>query len=806
MFRISNLRDFCAFLGCLLILYPWTASPLQARNRKGDKLVKQGKIAEDKRDYDTALEFFEQALITDPSDAGYRILVQRMRFFSSQKHVDDGRRIRTQGDLEKALDEFMKAIQKDPSSAIAIQEWNKTQEMLEREKATGPQAGNDRGLTLSQRAAKEAEERIGSMLAPPELKPINRTIQSLKMNSQPPRVLYETLGKLAGLNVVFDPQYQNTSGRQSYNVELNNASIESALDYLAVLTKTFWKPLTENTVFVAEDNVTKRRDYDDDVVKVFYVQNATSVQEFQEISVAVRSLTEIRRVYTYNAQKAILIRGTVDQVALAEKLIKDLDKPKAEVVVDVIVMEANRGRTRDLAATLQSGTTTGIKLPVTFSPRSALGSPAAPSTDTSTTDTGTGSNVRLSNIGKVQLKDFSTTLPGALLSAILTDRSTRVLQSPQVRASDGQKVSLRIGDKIPIATGSFQPGIGGVGAGVSPLVSTQFNFTEVGVNVDMTPQVHGTDEVTLKISVEISTVRDRVDLGGISQPIIGQRKSETELRLREGEVNILGGLTNAQDSKLVSGIPGIVNVPVLGRLFGSENVEKTQQELLIAVVPRIVRTPGYSEDNMRAIYSGTEQNIRVIYGAKKEDLKPVAAAPVATPPPAPAAAVPPQAAKPPALSPSAVSTGPQATTPAPGPMTLSWVPGNDVNAAPGTPISLSLQATNAPNLFAATPIRIKFDPTKLRLNDAEQGDLMTRDGMRTTLSKDIRNDTGEATISVSRNPGAAGVSGSGGIISLRFTALGRGTATVVVEQIGLQDSQQQNIGVAPPQPVKVNLQ
>lgn len=798
MFRISNLREFCALLGCLLTLYPFAVTPLEARNRKGDKLVKQGKIAEDKRDYDTALEFFEQALSTDPVDAGYRILVQRMRFYSSQKHVDDGRRIRTEGDLEKALDEFMKAIQKDPSSAIAIQEWNKTQEMIEREKTAGAQAASNRGLTLSQRAAKEAEERIGSMLAPPELKPINRTIQSLKMNSQPPRVLYETLGKLAGLNVVFDPQYQNTSGRQNYNVELNNASIESALDYLAVLTKTFWKPLTENTVFVAEDNVTKRRDYDDDVVKVFYVQNATSVQEFQEISVAVRSLTEIRRVYTYNAQKAILIRGTVDQVALAEKLIKDLDKPKAEVVVDVIVMEANRGRTRDLAATLQSGSTTGIKLPVTFSPRSSLGSPAS-STSTTTTDTGTGTNVRLSNIGKVQLKDFSTTLPGALLSAILTDRSTRVLQSPQVRASDGQKVSLRIGDKIPIATGSFQPGIGGVGAGVSPLVSTQFNFTEVGVNVDMTPQVHGTDEVTLKISVEISTVRDRVDLGGISQPIIGQRKSETELRLREGEVNILGGLTNAQDSKLVSGVPGIVNVPVLGRLFGSENVERTQQELLIAVVPRIVRTPGYSEDNMRAVYSGTEQNIRVMYSPRKEEVKPPAPA-AAAPPPAPAAV------KPPAVSPSAVSSGPQSTTPAPGPMTLSWVPGNEVSAAPGTPVSLSLQATNAPNLLAVTPIRIKFDPTKLRLNDAEQGDLMTRDGMRTTLSKDIRNDTGEATISVSRNPGAAGVSGSGGIISLRFTALARGTSMVIVEQIGLQDAQQQGIGVAPPQPVKVNLQ
>src|SRR5499427_64474 len=211
--------------------------------------------------------------------------------------------------------------------------------MLEEEKQTGKAGGPDRGLTPSEKAQKEEQKRLDSMLPPPELKPITRLITTLKMNNQPPKVLYDTVGKLAGINVVFDSQYQS-QGKQ-YNIDLSNTSLEQALDYLAVLTKTFWKPISANTIFVTEDNVTKRRDYEDNVVKVFYIKNATSVQEFQEIVTAVRSVSDVRRMFTYNAQNAVMVRDTVDKVALVEKLFHDMDKPKAEVVVDMIVMEAN---------------------------------------------------------------------------------------------------------------------------------------------------------------------------------------------------------------------------------------------------------------------------------------------------------------------------------------------------------------------------------------------------------------------------------------------------------------------------------
>ena len=217
------------------------------------------------------------------------------------------------------------------------------------------------------------------MLAPPVLKPMTAVIPMLKMNNQPPKVLYDTVGKLAGINVVFDSQY--TAPGRNFNVDLTNVTMDQAFDYLATLTRTFWKPLNASTIFVAEDNVTKRRDYEDDVVKVFYVNNTTSVQEFQEIATAIRTVAEIRRVFTYNAQRAMIVRDTVDKVALAEKLVHDLDKPKSEVVVDVFVMQANSERTRDLAATIASAGTAGLNVPITLF--------ATPPGTTTTTTTGT---------------------------------------------------------------------------------------------------------------------------------------------------------------------------------------------------------------------------------------------------------------------------------------------------------------------------------------------------------------------------------------------------------------------------------
>ena len=382
----------------------------------------------------------------------------------------------------------------------------------------------------------------------------------------------------------------------------------------------------------------------------------------------------------------------------------------------------------------------------------------------------------MSALGRLSTSQFTTTLPGALLKAMLSDSRTKVLNNPQVRASDGQKVTLKIGNRIPYATGSFQTNT------ASALVSTQFNYADVGVNVDLTPQVHSADEVTLHVEVTVSSVQQYIDIGGISQPVIGQRSNVADIRLREGEVNILGGLSQTQDSTTVNGLPGLVNIPVLGKwLFGSEHKDQLRGELMIALIPHIVRTPDYTAENLRGIYVGTDQVVKLNYAPKTGEANSAAPAPAA-PPPGAASIFGPQPAAPapvPAASP-AISVA--------GPARVTFLPAS-VQAATGATVTVSIQADSVANLSAVSPLRIKYDPELLRLDDIVPGDLFTRAGVNPASVKDIRNDAGEASLTVTRPPTAAGVSGSGTIAVLTFTATGNGEAPLTISEVSLKDLQ-----------------
>src|SRR5271166_6377114 len=334
MIRCNSLRGLAVLMAALLVV---PVDQLEARNKKGDKLEKLGRQAEALKDYDKALELYEQALHLDPQDSGYQLNVRRLRFTASQTHVEAGMKFKNAGELEQAQVELQRAFNIDPGSTVAIQELDQVTKALDAKK---------RGLaaeTPVEKARKGSLEMIESLQSVPELKPITNSIPQLKMNNQPLRVLYETVGKLAGINVLFDPQMQ--PGKNA-NLDLNNVTLQEALDYIALLTKTYWKPVSGNAIFVTEDNVTKRRDYEDEVVKVFYLKNPTSVQEFQEIVTTIRSVSDVRRMFTFNAQNAVVVRDTVDKVALVEKLLHDMDKSKAEVVIDIIVMEVNSDKAR----------------------------------------------------------------------------------------------------------------------------------------------------------------------------------------------------------------------------------------------------------------------------------------------------------------------------------------------------------------------------------------------------------------------------------------------------------------------------
>ena len=558
----KSLAVFCALAA---LLGAWRFRRL-ARTRKGDKfLARRARTGKLCKDWDGALDFYEKALGEDPSDPGYQLEVHQARFQAAgSAHIQEGLKLRKDGKLAEALMQFEKAYGIDPSSSIAEQEIQTTTQMIEREKKKGPDS-DTRSLTPAQLAKHDLDEKIDAMLPVPHLQPLNPQAINLKMNNQPVKVLYETVGKLAGINVLFDSEFKEAANKQS--IELTGATLNEALDYMAIITKTFWKPLSANTIFVTQDNTTKRRDYEEQVMKVFYLSNVTTPQELQEIVTAVRSVADIQRLFVYNAQNAIIARGEADRIALAEKIIHDLDKPKSEVVVDVLVLQVSSDMTRTLGAALSS-----LSIPVSFAPRTSISTPSTTTNTTASTSTAnqnttgntgltgttgttsTAASIPLAYIGKVNTEDFSTVLPSGMLQAVLSDSGTRVLQSPEIRSVDNQKATLKVGEKEPIASGSFQPGIGGVG--INPLVNTQFTFIDVGVNVDLTPKVHENGEISMHVEVEISSVQSYVNLGGIQQPIIAQQKVIHDIRMKDGEVNLLGGLKQIQDNTTVTRHPG----------------------------------------------------------------------------------------------------------------------------------------------------------------------------------------------------------------------------------------------------------
>ena len=777
-------------------------TPAAARTRKGEKLLKEGKAAEVKRDFEKALELYEQAVSEDPSDAAYQMAVRRVRFQAGQSRVEKGLKLREAGQLEEAAAEFQKAFTLDPSSQIAVMELKRTMALIEAKK---DKASGKKSSSSAQEAAAETDARVAALLPPPVLRPLNRRIDTLKLNNQSVKVLFETVAKYAGINVVWDPEYQRPS-QANYSVDLSNTTLDQALEHLSTITKTYWKPISANTIFLTNDNVTKRRDHEDMVVKTFYLKNLTTPQELQEVATILRAVTDIRRVFTFNAQNIVMVRGEIDKVLLAEKLVQDLDKPKGEVVIDVFVMEANRARTRDLAATFLSGTTNGLSLPISFTPRNGIAVTSS-STDTSTSsgNTTTVGPVRLTDLGKINLNDFAMAVPNAMLKAMMSDRGTRVLQSPQVRAIHGLKASLKIGDRYPYATGSFQPGVGAVG--VSPLVSTQFQFADVGVNVDITPQVHGADEVTMKVEVDITNIRDRIDVGGLSQPVIGQRKFTQDIRLRTGEVSLLGGLTQDQDTRTISGTPGLANIPWLRRLFSGESIEKTQGELLIALVPHIVRVPDINELNTRGIAAGSDAVVKVGYPSNGEAEQTPAPANMPRPAgglPIPGAGQVPVVPTPATPAPAAAPPQQTATPPPPpaaaGPV-LMFAPGT-ITAKVSAPVNVTLSLESGKNVFSA-PVRIKWDPKVLRLNDATRGTLLGA-ADQSVFTRNIRNDEGEVSVVYSRVSGASGITGSGTVLILNFQAVAAGNAEVRVVDAGLRDAQMQPVNVTtPPLQVKV---
>ncbi len=731
-----------------------------------NSLFKKGKDAEARQNYEQAYEYYKQAYDLKPKDLAYRAAYERLRFYAGASHVKRGQLLRDSGKLDEALAEFQKAVEVDPSSPIAQQEIRRTQQMIDAAKAPGPKAAAPAPSGLQQRV-QEAQ-------GPVELAAISNIPITLKL-TEDTKVIYETVGKLAGINVLFDPDY--TSRR--VKIELNGVTLEQALQIIALESKTFWRPVTPNTIFVASDTPAKRKDVEQSVIKTFYLANLSQPTELQDVVNALRQILEISRIQPLPSQGALVVRGTPDQIALAEKLVGDLDKARSEVIVDVAVMQVSRDKARTLGINPPTSATVALQNNINTTTPTTTGGTTTTTGNTGSTS-GSANQINLNRLGNLNATDFTVTINPATATALFNDSTTKIIQNPQIRAVDGQKASLKIGDRVPVATGSFQPGIGGVG--INPLVNTQFQYLDVGVNIDITPRVHAAREVTLKISMDISNVTGQSNIGGISQPIIGQRKIEHEIRLKEGEVNLLGGMLEDSTTKSLSGIPGLSQIPILRYLFGQTNTEHRENEIVFALIPHIVRSQDLSELNQRALQVGTASAIelrRVSRPAPGDGGAPTQ--PTPTPPPA-------QSAPPPAQTP------PPSQGSAGGAASFMFDPANVTQPA-GSTFAVNVLLTGAQNVYSV-PLQVSYDPKVLQVVNVSNGGLLSQDGQSVALVHRDDDQSGALQITATRPPGSAGISGQGAVVTLTFMAKASGQSTLTISKGGAKDPNMQSLPVS----------
>jgi general secretion pathway protein D len=782
----KSISQLSAFLLRALPLLPLCCvavfGSITAHAQSAKTWEKRGENAEAHQDFDAAYEDYQHATTLRPNDIRYKTNFARLRYQAAASHVDRGRVVRESGDLNGALAQFQRALQIDPSNQAAKQEIDQVQQQLSTQPSTGPPPPTEQMSRQN-----EALANISSLSGPVELKPISTEPITLHM-VEDVKVIYQAIGKATGINVLFDPDY--TSKR--IPVDLTNVSWADAFRIVGTLSGTFYKPVTSNTIFVAQNSTTKRRDLDEQAVQTFYITNAAAANDANELVVAIRNLLDPSvKIYLVPSQNAIVMRATPDELLIAQKLLNDLDRARPEVVVDVAILEVNRSVEHNLGITLPTS--------ITLTPQA---NPNTTTTNTGSTPTTGGtttpSSFTLNSLAHLNANNFAVGLGGGTVNALLSDLDTRILQNPSIRATDGQRAQLKIGQRIPIATGSYNAG---VSTGVASIgVQTQFQYVDVGVNVDITPTVHYDREVTLKMHIEVTAHQGDSTISNVTEPIIAQNITDQVIQLKDGEPSLLSGLMTRQDTLNISGTPGIGELPLLKYFFSSRDKTVAKDEIVFLLVPHIVRESVLSHANTRAIDTGTGTSIELrhdpsLAATALEPANPVVR-PRSTAQPTTAANAAnaiahqlDQQAQPP--TPPANN---QPATQAPGatgpPLSFTVVPQN-ANQSTGSTFQVAVMLSNAHDIFSV-PLQMKFNPAVLQLVNVDSGNLLSRDGQLVSISH--RDDgAGLVAIATERPPNSKGVNGQGSVCTLTFKAIAAGDSDLTLIKVGAHNSAQANL-------------
>jgi general secretion pathway protein D len=520
-----------------------------------------GEKAEHREEFDKAVLEYSKAAKEQPGNLTYRKVLERAKLRAAEEHSLAARRFEARGLLKESLDELRLANDLSPSV-----DRGKEIERVEALRRSGTLASTVEDVKS------QARERAfpGLALGPEAAQPLGLTFRGSSL-----RDAYEALGRAVGVNFVFDPDFQDTT----INLDLRNVPFEQALLALGSAGKTFHRVGDSHMMLVIPDTADKRREFERQVVKTFFLSNA----DLKEAVDLLRIVLGARRVAPLPGSNALTINDTPEKVAAAERIVDIIDKRRAEVVVEVEILEVNRQKLKEYGIEITSGIESlpGI---------AGLAFPKSNPLDPNTLDE---NPYRKSNIVISQL-------PGVIYRLLKTDAATRLLANPQIRTTEGQTAQARFGDQVPVPVTTFTPLATG---GIQQQPVTSFDYKNVGVNIDITPRVHHDGEVSLGLKLDISAVGPA---GFQGLPTFNSRTVTSQIRLRDGETNILAGLISDTERKSMRGLPGLANLPVLGKLFANNKEEEIQTDIVMTLTPHIVSQPKLTLEDLRAFTLGSE--------------------------------------------------------------------------------------------------------------------------------------------------------------------------------------------------------
>ncbi|HEY3382107.1 MAG TPA: hypothetical protein VGK32_10085 [Vicinamibacterales bacterium] len=530
------------------------------------QIARRGREAEARQDYDRAVAEYTQALRLNPGNLDTRLALERSRLRAAEFHFGRGRRYAAVGKLEEALVELQIASELNPTRGDIDKELRTARSQL-RARVAVAREGKTQLETLIERTRD---------IPPPglDLPHDIKLPASLVFREAGSRDVFTALARFADVNVLFDPAFRDVP----VSIDLRNVDFENALNALSSTTRNFYRVTAPRAITMIPDTPAKRREYEEEVVRTFFLSNA----DLKETIDLLRMVIDLRRIAPTTATNAITIKDTPERIQAAGRVIAAIDKARPEVVVDVELLEVDRTHMLEY----------GIQL-------ASPGSTQSPGIDGQAEVNRTGMTLRdLTALTSSSV--FLTGLPSLYYRLMKSDGNTRTLANPQLRTSEGITAQAKFGDRVPVPMTTFSPIATG---GVAQQPITSFNYENIGVNIDLTPRTHHNDDVSLQLKVEVSSISGK---GYGDLPTFGNRSVTTVIRLKDGETSILGGLIRDDERTVLDGIPGVSDIPVVGRLFGRNHRERQQTDIILTLTPHIIRVLDLSETDLRPFRIGRD--------------------------------------------------------------------------------------------------------------------------------------------------------------------------------------------------------